>query len=132
MWLQFWWYHESRDSNYLADMAMWLRFCKSNICVSEVIITTIWEGFNQKKNFQDCAWFKVNDLGLALSMALKCWKFHQCGKMFKTKSQIVFRAKSCVCKSEIEKMVRADRVKSYDLGKWGIIKKIKKSHGLIA
>ena len=86
---------------------MWLKFCNSNISVSEVIITTILEGFNQEK-IEGYAWFKVNNLGLALSMALKHWKFHQCSKMVKTKSQIVLRAKSYVCRSYREKVEREE------------------------
>ena len=38
----------------------------------EVIITLILEGFDQKKQFfEGCFWFKFNNLGLALAMALK-------------------------------------------------------------
>ena len=38
----------------------------------EVIITSILEGFDQKKQFfEGCFWFKFNNLGLALGMALK-------------------------------------------------------------
>ena len=38
----------------------------------EVIITPILEGFDQKKQFfEGCFWFKFNNLGLALGMALK-------------------------------------------------------------
>ena len=37
-----------------------------------VIITPILEGFDQKKQlFEGCFWFKFNNLGLALGMALK-------------------------------------------------------------
>ena len=38
----------------------------------EVIITPISEGFDQKKQFfEGSFWFKFNNLGLALDMALK-------------------------------------------------------------
>ena len=38
----------------------------------EVIITPILEGSDQKKRFfEGCFWFKFNNLGLALGMALK-------------------------------------------------------------
>ena len=38
----------------------------------EVIITPILEGFDQKKQFfEGCFWFKFNNLGLVLGMALK-------------------------------------------------------------
>ena len=38
----------------------------------ELIITPILEGFDLKKRFfEGCFWFKFNNLGLALGMALK-------------------------------------------------------------
>ena len=38
----------------------------------EVIITPILEGFDQKKQFfEECFWFKFNNVGLVLGMALK-------------------------------------------------------------
>ena len=40
--------------------------------MTEVIITSISEGFDQKKQFfEGCFGFKFNKLGLALAMALK-------------------------------------------------------------
>ena len=40
--------------------------------MTEVIITSISEGFDQKKQFfEGCFWFKFNNFGLALAMALK-------------------------------------------------------------
>ena len=55
----------SRDSNYIVDGIMWLKF-------ENVIITAILWRFDQKNNFfEECFWFKFNNLGLALDMALK-------------------------------------------------------------
>ena len=43
----------------------------SSILMSEVIISQIIYGFAQKTDFQGWSWFNVNDVGLALGMALK-------------------------------------------------------------
>ena len=50
---------------------MWL--CDhSSISIREVILTSILQGFDQKKHFfEGWSWFNFNNLGLALSMALK-------------------------------------------------------------
>ena len=50
-----------------------VKFAKYSISMTEVIITSILEGFDQKKQFffEGCFWFKFNNLGLALAMALK-------------------------------------------------------------
>ena len=39
----------SRDSNYIIDTVMWSRFGNSSISMREVIITSILQKFNQKK-----------------------------------------------------------------------------------
>ena len=39
----------SRDSNYIADVVIWLEFGNYSISMGEVIITSILEGFEQKK-----------------------------------------------------------------------------------
>ena len=52
----------SRDSNYIVDGVMWLKFDDSNIFRREVIINSFFEGWY---------WLKFNKLGLALGMALK-------------------------------------------------------------
>ena len=41
----------SRDSNYIVDVVMWPKFGNSSISVREVIITSILQGFDQKKHF---------------------------------------------------------------------------------
>ena len=39
-----------RDSSCIIDVAMWSKFGNFNISMTEVIITSILEGFDQKKN----------------------------------------------------------------------------------
>ena len=58
-------------SNYILDTVMSPKFGNSSISMREVIITTILLGFDQKKNFffEDCAWLKLNNLGLVLGLA---------------------------------------------------------------
>ena len=41
----------SRDSNYIVDVVMWPKFGNSSISMREVIITSILQGFDQKKRF---------------------------------------------------------------------------------
>ena len=47
------------------------KFGNSRISMREVIITSILSGFDQKYFFKEWSWFKLNNLGLALDMALK-------------------------------------------------------------
>ena len=61
----------SRDSNYLVDMVMWLKFGISNISMREVIIISILYGLDQKHRFEGWSWFKFNNVRLALGMNLK-------------------------------------------------------------
>ena len=82
------------DSNYIMDVVMWPKLDKSSICITEVIITSILKGFDQKKHFF-WGWssFRFNNLGLALGTNL-----HQPVKRAKMKSQKVLRANSYVCR----------------------------------
>ena len=57
----------SGESNHIANVVMWPKFGNSNITTREVIITLILQRFI----FEGCSWFKFNNLGLALGMALK-------------------------------------------------------------
>ena len=41
----------SRDSNYIVDVVMWPKFGNSSISMREVIIRSILQGFDQKKQF---------------------------------------------------------------------------------
>ena len=53
-----------RDSNYIVDVIMWSNFSNSSISMKE--------NLTRKTNFfEGGSWFKFNDLGLALGMALK-------------------------------------------------------------
>ena len=51
------------------------KFSNSSISMRQVIITSILKGFDQKKDFatffEGCSWFKFNNLGLAVGIALK-------------------------------------------------------------
>ena len=54
---------------------MWPKFVNSRISMREVIITTILSVFDHKNHFvKGFSWFRFNDLGLALGMALKFYK----------------------------------------------------------
>ena len=39
----------SRESSYMVDLMMWPKFDNSSISIREVIVTSILQGFNQKK-----------------------------------------------------------------------------------
>ena len=60
------------DSNYVVDAVLSPKFGNS---MREVIIRSFLFGFDQKKNafFEGWSWFKFNNLGLALDMALKSY-----------------------------------------------------------
>ena len=62
----------SRESNYIIDVVMWSKFGKSSISMWEFIMTSILQRFDQKNIFFGrYSWFKFNNLGLVLGMALK-------------------------------------------------------------
>ena len=62
----------SSNSNYIADVVMWLKFGNSSIYMREVIITLILWGFNQKNQFfWGVLWLKFSNLRLVLGMTLK-------------------------------------------------------------
>ena len=62
----------SRDSNYIVDVAIWSKFGNSSFSMREFIITQFQKDLTRKTNFfEGCCWFKFNNLGLALGMALK-------------------------------------------------------------
>ena len=64
----------SRDSNYIVDIVMWLKFGNSSISIREVIIISILSGFDQKS-------------------------LQQCSKRVKAERREVFKANSYVCRS---------------------------------
>ena len=79
----------SYDSNYIVDVVMWPKF--GNISRREAIINSMLQGFDQKNHvFEEWSWFRFNNLGLRLAMALK-W--------VKIKSQKILGANSYVCRS---------------------------------
>ena len=62
----------SRGSNCIIDMVMWPKFGNFSISMTEVMTNSIYKDFTGKTNFfEGCSWFKFNNLGLALAMALK-------------------------------------------------------------
>ena len=62
----------SGGSNYIVDLVIRSRFGNYSISMREVVITSILERFDQKKNvWVGCFWFEFNNLGLALGMDLK-------------------------------------------------------------
>ena len=87
----------SRDSNYTVDVVMWPKFGNSTISMGGVIITSILQGFNQKKQFLRGALGSSTRYGLEI--------LHQSGKRVKTKSQKVMGAYSYVVEVTGEKMV---------------------------
>ena len=56
----------SRDSNYVVDVVMWLKFGNSSISTKEFMIASSLQGFEQKNS-----WFKFNNLRLTLGANLK-------------------------------------------------------------
>ena len=64
----------SCHSNYIVDVVMWPKFGNSCTSMREVIITLILYGLDLKKHFFEVwSWFKFDNLGLALGMALKLY-----------------------------------------------------------
>ena len=62
----------SRDSSYVVDVVMWLKFGNSIISLREVIIISILYRFDQKNRFfEGWSWSKFNNLGLAPGTNLK-------------------------------------------------------------
>ena len=53
-------------------MVIRARFGNSSLSMRDVIMTSIFKGLDQKKQFfERCSYFKFNSLGLALGIALK-------------------------------------------------------------
>ena len=65
----------TRNSNYIVDVVMKPKFGNSSISMREVITTSFFIRFyTEKAIFVDrFSWFKFNNLGLALGVALKCF-----------------------------------------------------------
>ena len=58
---------DSHDSNYIAGVVMWPKFGNSGISMREVVITSVWQGFDHKDHF-----LKIGALG----WSLKIWEWH--------------------------------------------------------
>ena len=61
----------SSSSINIVDVVMWPNFDYCSISMREDIISRITDGFVRKTDFEGWTWFKVNNLGLPLGMALK-------------------------------------------------------------
>ena len=66
---------------------MWPKFINSSNHMRKVIITSILQRFDQKNHFsEEWSWFKLNNLGLALGIALKLYASVVKGLKIKVKS----------------------------------------------
>ena len=86
----------SRDSNYIVDVVMWLKFGNTSISMREIIVTTVLQGLDQKNQF---FWrvllAQVQQFGTGTRYGLQI--LHHCDKSVKTKRQKVFGDNSYVC-----------------------------------
>ena len=74
----------SCESNYIVEVVMWPKFGNSSISMSEVIITSILQGYDQKKqSFWGVLFFQVQQFGTDNRYGLEI--LHQCDKSVKTK-----------------------------------------------
>ena len=95
----------SRDWNYNVNFVICPKFDNSSISVREVIITSIFQGFDEKNHFfEGWSWFMFNNLGLALGTNLKFYTSVK--KELKLKVGEFWGANSYVCRSYREKTGR--------------------------
>ena len=88
----------SHESNYIMYVLMWPKFGNSRICIREVIITSILQGFDQKNRFfWGVVLVQVQYFGTDTRCKLEI--LHQPVKRIKTKSQKVLVANPYVCRS---------------------------------
>ena len=79
------------DSNYIVDVVMWEKFLWEKLSSPQ-----FYKDWTRKNNFfEGRSWFKFNNLGQALGMALKIYT--SVAKMVEAKSQKMFKANSYVC-----------------------------------
>ena len=72
---------------------MWRKLGNFFMSMREIIITSIFWGFDQKTHFfERWSWFKFNNLWLILTIGLEI--LQPCGKRVKTKNQKALRANS--------------------------------------
>ena len=74
----------SCDSNYIADVVIWLKFGNSSIVMRKFITSTLY-GFDQFLRGA-LGWFKFNNLGLTLVMALTFYTSVAKGSRFKVRT----------------------------------------------
>ena len=88
----------SCDSNYILDVLMWPKFGNSSISKRKVITTSIFKDLTRKTAFfEGWSWFKFNNFGLALGMALKfCTSV---AKVSKLKVSEFWGTNSYICRS---------------------------------
>ena len=55
------------DGRNIVYVVMWQKFVNSSISITEFIVTSILKSTFLK----ECSWFKFNNIGLTLGMALK-------------------------------------------------------------
>ena len=66
---------KSRDSNCIADIAIWRMFGKFKISIEKLSLLQFYKDLTRKTLFvEGWSWFKFNNLALALGMTLKCHK----------------------------------------------------------
>ena len=93
----------SRVSNYIADAIMWPKFGNHSISMRQVIIISIWRGFDRKNDF-----FLRGDLDSSSIIAI--WygleMLHRRSKRVKTKNQKVLELIPTFVEVTGEKMVK--------------------------
>ena len=89
----------SRNSNYIIAVFMWPKFVNSNISMKSYYNLNFIRIWPEKPFFEGCSWFKFNNLGLVLDMALLQFYTSVANWWVKIKSHKVFEANSYVCKS---------------------------------
>ena len=87
-----------RGSNYIVDVVLRPKFGESSISMKGAIITSILYGFDQKiKFFEECFWFKVNNMVLEQGLTLNFYTSVTEG--LKLKARKIWGANSNVCRS---------------------------------
>ena len=88
----------SHESNYIMYVLMWPKFGNSRICIREVIITSVLQGFDQKNRFfWGVILVQVQYFGTGTRYKLEI--LHQPVKRIKSKSRKVLVANPYVCRS---------------------------------
>ena len=65
----------SRESNYAVDVVVWPMFGNSSNSMKKLSWPQFYKNLSRKTEFcEGCSWFKFNNLGLALDMALRFYR----------------------------------------------------------